>query len=212
MYIYNVTTTLEPEVHEEWVRWMKEEHIPAILNTQTFLSAKMSRVLLEGDNNGITYSVQFAVTDKDKLEKYYKLDAPSLRQEAHQRFGGKAFSFRTELEVVGEFMAAFPVATHLLFTYGTLQEREVQLGVFSRTMAGWDDVLTHYQISNTKVSGLYPTLEFTNNQKHSIQGKVYTLTPKELELADRYEGGGYNRIEVTLASGKKAWAYIAPNH
>ncbi len=211
MYIYNVTTNIEMDIHDTWTQWMRQEHIPAVMATGKFLGAKMTKVLTEQEDGSHTYSVQYTVKDRATLQQYYQEDAPRLRKTAETLFGGAAFSFRTELAVVEEFQAVYPTATHLLFTYGTLQEKEVQLGVFSRTLLGMDDELSHYRISETKVSGLYPTLEYTNEGNDRIKGKVYTLAPKELERADWYEGEAYKRIQVTLASGKKAWAYMAIN-
>ncbi|KAA2219996.1 gamma-glutamylcyclotransferase [Maribacter flavus] len=100
-------------------------------------------------------------------------------------------------------------ATHHLFTYGTLQEKEVQLGVFSRLLGGYNDTLHGHRISDIKVAGLYPTLEPTHNPQDKIHGKVFVLTDDELKKADLYEGDAYERIEVGLLSGKKAWVYLA---
>lgn len=102
MYIYNVTTNIEESVHEEWVKWMKEIHIPDVLATGKFLSAKMAKVLVEEDMGGMTYSVQFTTMDKETLEKYYSDDADRLRQDATKLFAGKFVSFRTELQIVSE--------------------------------------------------------------------------------------------------------------
>ena len=102
MYIYNVTTNIEASVHDEWLKWMQETHIPDVLATGKFLNAKMSKVLVEEDMGGITYSVQFTTTDKKILQEYYRDDAPRLRQEAQTLFAGKFVSFRTELEIVSE--------------------------------------------------------------------------------------------------------------
>ena len=102
MYIYNVTTNIEESAHTEWLKWMKEVHIPDVLATGKFLSAKMAKVLVEEDMGGITYSVQFTTVDKETLEKYYKEDADRLRQDATQLFAGKFVSFRTELQIVSE--------------------------------------------------------------------------------------------------------------
>lgn len=190
---------------------MKKKHIPDVLNTGKFLNAKMSKVLVEEDLGGVTYSVQFAVASKALLERYYQEDAPRLRQEANTLFAGKFVSFRTELEVVDEQHVMRPSATHQLFTYGTLQEKEVQLGVFSRLLSGVDDILGNYKIAEQKVAGRYPTVAYTNNPQHQLKGKVYTLSPEELVRADFYEGEGYKRIEVSLVSGNKAWVYIAKN-
>ncbi|MCK5440985.1 MAG: DUF4286 family protein, partial [Maribacter sp.] len=45
MYIYNVTTNIEDSVHDQWLKWMNETHIPDVLATGKFLSAKMCKVL-----------------------------------------------------------------------------------------------------------------------------------------------------------------------
>lgn len=102
MYIYNVTTNIQESVHDEWLRWMKETHIPDVLATGKFISAKMCRVLVEEDMGGITYSVQFTANNMAALQKYYAEDAPSLREDALRLFPGKFVSFRTELEIVSE--------------------------------------------------------------------------------------------------------------
>ena len=103
MYIYNVTTNIDESVHDEWLKWMKEIHIPNVLTTGKFLSAKMSKVLVEEEMGGITYSVQFTTIDKETLQKYYDEDAPQLRNDAVKLFPNKFISFRTELEIIREY-------------------------------------------------------------------------------------------------------------
>jgi len=102
MYIYNVTTNIDASVHDQWLKWMKEIHIPDVLATGKFLSAKMCKVLVEEDMGGISYSVQFTTVDEETLRAYYNEDAPKLRQEALRLFANKFVSFRTELEVISE--------------------------------------------------------------------------------------------------------------
>lgn len=208
MYIYNVTSNIEDKAHDKWLHWMKNVHIPKVLSTGKFLGAKMTKVLAE-EGTGQTYSVQYTVANKEFLDAYYKEDAPKLREEGLKLFADQLISFRTELEVIDEFFVHRNTATHHLFTYGTLQEKEVQLGVFSRLLGGYDDMLHGHKISDIKVAGLYPTLEHTSNSNDQIPGKVYVLTDEELKKADVYEGEAYKRIEVVLNSGKKAWVYLA---
>ncbi|CAM3457152.1 DUF4286 domain-containing protein [Zobellia roscoffensis] len=102
MYIYNVTTNIEESVHDEWLVWMREVHIPDVLATGKFLNAKMSKILVEEDMGGVSYSVQFTTLSKDELQRYYSEDAPRLREDAHKRFPNKFVSFRTEMEIVSE--------------------------------------------------------------------------------------------------------------
>lgn len=102
MLIYNVTTNIEASVHDEWLQWMQETHIPEVLATGKFLNAKMSKVLVEEDMGGITYSVQFTTLDKATLQKYYTEDANRLQHVSLKRFPNKLVSFSTELEVISE--------------------------------------------------------------------------------------------------------------
>lgn len=101
MYIYNVTINIEESVHDAWLLWMKTEHIPAMLDTGKFSKALMTKVQVEEDMGGATYSVQYTTDSKETLENYYKEDAETLRAQS-KRFEGKFVAFRTELQVVCE--------------------------------------------------------------------------------------------------------------
>ncbi len=102
MIIYNVTTNIHESVHGQWLQWMKETHIPDVLATGKFTSAKLVRVLVEEEMGGKTYAVQFFTDSRETLKKYYEEDAPKLRDEVNQLFGDLALSFRTELEMISE--------------------------------------------------------------------------------------------------------------
>lgn len=101
MYIYNVTINIDEGAHDSWLHWMQTEHIPAMLNTGKFQKALMTRVQVEEETGGVTYSVQYRTDSKATLEKYYKEDADTLRAQS-KPFEGKFIAFRTELEVVSE--------------------------------------------------------------------------------------------------------------
>lgn len=101
MIIYNVTINVSEEVHNEWLTWMKQEHIPQMLDTGKFLNAVMTKVLVQEPMGGVTYSVQYKAESKAMLERYYQEDAENLRAQA-QRFKDKTVFFRTELEVISE--------------------------------------------------------------------------------------------------------------
>jgi phosphoribosylamine-glycine ligase len=80
---------------------MKKEHIPDMLSTGKFTKALMTKVLVEEEMGGITYSVQYTTNNKETLQKYYDEDADRLRSKSNQ-FTGKFVAFRTELEIVSE--------------------------------------------------------------------------------------------------------------
>ena len=73
MYIYNVTINIENSIHDTWVHWMKTEHIPAMLDTRKFSKALMTKVMVEEEMGGTTYSVQYTTDSKETLEKYLSL-------------------------------------------------------------------------------------------------------------------------------------------
>ncbi|MBA3985541.1 MAG: DUF4286 family protein [Flavobacteriales bacterium] len=101
MHIYNVTINIEEDIHDRWLHWMRGEHIPEMLATGKFSSAKMCRVLVEEEMGGLTYAVQYFTDSKETLEKYYKEDAARLRAKS-KPFEGKFVAFRTELEIISE--------------------------------------------------------------------------------------------------------------
>ena len=104
--IYNVTLNIDESIHDEWLQWIKE-HIPQVLGTGHFSEAKLTKVLVEEDMGGITYSVQYRARSKEALDLYYENDAKRLRKEGLQRFSDKMLTFRTELEVIDEYTVDF---------------------------------------------------------------------------------------------------------
>jgi hypothetical protein len=102
MIIYNVTSNIDESVHQKWLDWIKN-HIPQVLATGHFTEAKLTKVLVEEDLGGVTYSVQYRAKSREHLNAYYNNNADSLRQEALKHFADKVLSFRTELEIVDEY-------------------------------------------------------------------------------------------------------------
>jgi phosphoribosylamine-glycine ligase len=82
---------------------MQHKHIPEILATGKFTTARLVRVLIEEEMGGVTYSAQYTTDSKETLEKYYQEDAPGFREEGAKLFGEKMLAFRTELEVISEY-------------------------------------------------------------------------------------------------------------
>ena len=103
MIIYNVTVNIEESAQSNWLNWMKETHIPDVLNTKLFTAAKMSRVLVEEQMGGVTYSIQYSCESQEKLDLYTQKFAPKLQEEHTKKFQGKFVAFRTLMEVVAEF-------------------------------------------------------------------------------------------------------------
>lgn len=106
----------------------------------------------------------------------------------------------------------------LLFSYGTLQQKEVQIGTFGRELGGTHDVLPGYALSTVLIknpdvvalSGIEEHLIVRPGKiSDQVPGMVFEITADELAQADTYETDDYVRAELPLASGRKAFVYIA---
>ena len=209
MYIYNVTINIEESVHDQWILWMKDIHIPDMLATGKFTEARMCRVMVEEEMGGITYSIQYLTPNKETLQRYFDEDADRLRQEGMDLFKDQFVAFRTELDLISEQKAESLAATEYIFTYGTLQDEMIQAVVYSRRLSGNEDVLKGFRISDEKVAGAYPLIIQTDDSEDIVDGVVYMITNKELLKTDAYEGPAYRRIKVKLESGIESWVYLA---
>lgn len=98
MLIYNVTTGLDKQIEQEWLLWMKETHIPEVMNTKMFVGYKLYKVLTQDDEQTVSYAVQYSAQSLDQLQHYLEKFAPSLREEVKKKFGDRLASFRTVLE------------------------------------------------------------------------------------------------------------------
>ncbi|MFZ4106205.1 DUF4286 family protein [Flavobacterium sp.] len=103
MILYNVTSNIDSSIQTQWLQWMQNKHIPEILATGKFTSARLVKVLVEEEMGGETYAVQYTTDSKETLQRYYNEDAPKFRAEGVTLFGDKVVAFRTELEFVAEF-------------------------------------------------------------------------------------------------------------
>lgn len=99
MIIYNVTINIESDVHDEWLKWMREVHVPDVMQTGLFLENKICR-LLHQEEQGITYSFQYTCASLDEYEKYKSEHAPRLQADVRKKYEGKFIAFRSLLEVV----------------------------------------------------------------------------------------------------------------
>jgi gamma-glutamylcyclotransferase (GGCT)/AIG2-like uncharacterized protein YtfP len=108
--------------------------------------------------------------------------------------------------------------TQLLFSYGTLRQRDVQLATFGRELEGYVDAIIGYDLDYVTItdphviatsgSDRHPILRPTDRPGAHVDGTVFTISDAELAAADEYEVDDYRRISVPLRSGPRAWVYV----
>jgi len=105
-----------------------------------------------------------------------------------------------------------------LFSYGTLQQEDVQLATFGRRLEGRADSLPGYSTSLleirdaevVKTSGKTHHLIAlpSDRAEDEVPGVVLKITAAELAAAGTYEVSDYKRIAVRLKSGLEAFVYV----
>ncbi|NVK27123.1 MAG: DUF4286 family protein [Flavobacteriia bacterium] len=104
MLLYNVTVNVDDTALEDWLLWMKDDHIPDVLQTGLFVGATFSRLLVD-EEQGTTYSIQYRLKDMESFHIYQEMYAEGLQAEHQKRFKDKTVAFRTIMEVVADFTA-----------------------------------------------------------------------------------------------------------
>jgi hypothetical protein len=99
MFIYNVTVNIDDQVHDEWLNWMREIHMPAVMRSGCFVDSQLLKVLYV-DDNGHTYSAQYRFLEMQDIEVYQQKYAATLQAESKSRFADKSVAFRTILQLV----------------------------------------------------------------------------------------------------------------
>jgi Ni,Fe-hydrogenase III component G len=94
---YQVTATVEPQLVDEFERFMVEDHMPALIATGCFGSAAIVRV---GPGR---YRMRYEAESRAELDRYLQTEAPRVRSEFTARFPSGIALEREVGEVLGEW-------------------------------------------------------------------------------------------------------------
>lgn len=100
MIIYNVTIKVDHSIADNWLSWMKEEHITEVIGTGCFTKATILRLLEVDETDGLTYAVQYQAESKALYNRYIAEFAEGLRNKSFTRWGNKFIAFRSVMMVV----------------------------------------------------------------------------------------------------------------
>ena len=101
MILYNVTLNVDSEILEEWLKWMKEVHLPEVMATNKFNQFAMYKIQNHNpDDSGNNYSVQYHADSLQEYDDYVTNFGPALKQKTIEKFGDKIIAFRTLLEKI----------------------------------------------------------------------------------------------------------------
>lgn len=100
MLIFNTTFLVSDALHGKWMKWVKEEHIPFMLTSETFTQPQLAKVYSQEDQEGTSFSLQFLVSDLSELEKWHMDYAVAFEKIMLEKFGSEVLFFATILEII----------------------------------------------------------------------------------------------------------------
>ncbi len=99
MIIFNDTVIVEEAVHEKWLEWMKETHIPAVMATGLFNSHQILNVI-DSPNEGVTYCIQYHTDSLEKFNQFYTKHLHQLQALHNGLFENQYVIFNTLMQTV----------------------------------------------------------------------------------------------------------------
>jgi hypothetical protein len=100
MIIYNVTIKVHESIKDNWLTWLKEEHVPDVLATGCFTKATILQLLEIDNSEGPTFAIQYSAESKGNYNQYIEKFAGTMRQKSFDKWGDKFIAFRSVMQVV----------------------------------------------------------------------------------------------------------------
>ena len=100
MLIFNTTYLVSDKARAKWLNWVREQHIPFMLDSTYFLKPQVTRIITSAEQEGTSYSVQFHIEDMRTLKKWNQEFSAIFKENCSQEFGTEVIFFTTVLEIV----------------------------------------------------------------------------------------------------------------
>ena len=100
MYIYNVTVKIDWSIHDAWVPWMLNAHMPEMVKTGCFTHFQLIRLLDVDEKEGPTYAAQYFAESKPDYNRYIEIHSAAIRQKYFDKWGDRFVAFRSLMQIV----------------------------------------------------------------------------------------------------------------
>lgn len=96
--MYNVTFGIDKKIETEWIAWIKENYIPAMMETNLFIDYKFYKVLTHDEETSVSYSLQCFADTIEQVVKYLNEYAPAIVEAHRIYFKDQHAAFNTLLD------------------------------------------------------------------------------------------------------------------
>lgn len=100
MIIYNTTYCITDNAYDRFLSWLKQVHIPQMLDCGYFKEVRTSRVLLEEPQEGTSISVQLLTTSLNNIDAWKAKHGREFQCEIKRLFGEEVLYFSVSMEVI----------------------------------------------------------------------------------------------------------------
>ena len=101
MIIYCVEVKIHAEAEAEWLAWMRDIHIPEVVQTGCFSGCQIYKVI-DSDQSESTFVMQYHCRSLEDYQRYRDRFAPALQKKHSDRFAQRFSASRQLLDEVGE--------------------------------------------------------------------------------------------------------------
>ena len=101
--LYTVYIAIDADRAEEWEEWMRQVHVPDVIDTGCFDHATLARDDGRDDAQRQAYRVVYRARSEEAFDDYQEKHAPALQQEHTLRYAGAFEATRDILPVLCEF-------------------------------------------------------------------------------------------------------------
>ncbi|NPA46113.1 MAG: DUF4286 family protein [Chlorobi bacterium] len=99
MLIYNITFNVDDRMRRQWLDYVREEWIPAVLATGLLHSPRLMQ-LMKAEPQGTSYALQWSADDMRQLKKFLNEHWPAYERDFRERFGEALVYFPTTLKEI----------------------------------------------------------------------------------------------------------------
>jgi len=97
MLLYNLTFNVDDNIRRQWLDYMRDEWIPAVLATGLLHSPRLMQ-LMKSEPQGTSYALQWEADDMRQLKTFLQEYWPAFQQKFYDKFSHQVVYFPTTLK------------------------------------------------------------------------------------------------------------------
>lgn len=100
MFIYNITIKVSHAIAGDWLTWMQNEYITAVMESSCFTKQQLVQLRDIDEEEGPTYALQLYAESKANYNRYVTRFLPSNEVMSFEKWGNDVISFSTLMEII----------------------------------------------------------------------------------------------------------------